>query len=384
MKQKSEAEEIVPLKNVMDIYNRRYGPGTITLGETKLDPPRMPVGIFAVDFAIGGGLPIWSTTNLWGPEGGGKSTMALQAVATSQNYCWTCYHPVKYCLCEKGPSLKDSVWGNVEGTFDKEWAEAVGVDTKRVYVADLDYGEQYFNALESVLRSPECGLVVIDSIAALISEAEFDAPSEDQFIGKSARLWTAGVKKLRQRLNRERKVGHSCALVLTNQVRVKIGVAYGDPETQPGGWAVKHENHLLLRCGRKSLSKEKDSRYIDGERNKEMAARQTFTIRKDKIVTLQGSGEYIRLKEDIATHGLKKGMVDDSTTLMTYAKQYGVVTKGEDGVLRYFKHKAKKEEDIKTLWKQKRDEYLRTCAEVINRARIKYGKGAIPRADRSL
>lgn len=379
----SDDQTPVPLKEVMNMFNKRHGPGTITLGETKLDPPRMPTGVFAVDFAIGGGIPLWSTTSLWGPEGGGKSTLALQLIATSQMYCWTCYHPLKYCTCKKEPRLQDAVFANVEGSYDQEWATAIGVDSKRVYVADLDYGEQYMNVLESVLRSPECGLVILDSIAALISEAEFDAPSEDQFIGKQSRMMSAGIKKLRQRINRERKLGHPCALILTNQIRMKIGQAYGDPETQPGGYAVKHENHLLLRCGRKSLSKDKDSRYIDADRNKERAVRQSFSIRKDKVVTLSGSGEYVRAKEDLPELGLKKGMVDDFNTLMAYAKEYGIVKKSPEGLV-YFTHKAKREEDIKNLWKNKRDEYLRTCGAVISQARIKYGKGELPRADRSL
>jgi recombination protein RecA len=232
------------LDDIMNKSNEKYGQGTVFTGAMmKKDPPRLPSGIFAIDFATGGGFPIYNTTCLWGKESGGKSAIATKAVATASMICWKCFNVIPACTCSKNPLKMRSFWADVEGTMDRDWMNFLGAYPDTYLAALADYGEQYIDVAESALQADDCGLVVIDSLAALVPEKEFEAPSEDQFMGTQARMIGRAVRKLKQRLIREMKREHPCTVIFTNQLRMKIGVMYGDPETMSGGHAMKHEFH---------------------------------------------------------------------------------------------------------------------------------------------
>jgi recombination protein RecA len=278
-----------------------------------------------------------------------------------------------------------SFWADVEGTLDKGWVEQCGVPSDTYSVALCDYGEQYIDVAEAILEADDCGLLIIDSLAALVPEAELEESASQQFMGNQSKMITKCVKKLRSRLNREMKRGHPCAVIFTNQMRKQIGVMFGDPETQPGGHAARHEFSLVLRCVRRSLGKKKEDekeaagpavgegegsvdKYIDGERKKDRASRHSFTIKKEKVLTLAGTGEFLLVKEDIPALGLRKGMVDDFNALFNYARANEVVTKvGSE--YRFLNLKSKNAEDIKKLWRLRPQEYLRADIEIVKRAK---------------
>ena len=363
---------MVSLTDVMEHQNKQCGDGTVAWGtDMKKDPPRIPTGVFAVDYATGGGLPVWGSTCFWGKESGGKTSLALNTVQQVQSICWTCYLPHEMCACSTSPLRMKAYWGDAEGTLDRDWAEQIGVNSAQYMVGLADYGEQHVNIADNALKADDCGLIVIDSLAALTPSAEMDALEEQQFIGLQARLVTRAVRKLKQRLITERKNGHPCSILFTNQLRIKIGQAHGSPETMAGGHGMHHEFSLLLRIISKSLKRDGvDKKYVGKEQ--EHAVRHSFAVRKAKVLTLASTGEFVRAKHEMKGLGLAAGEIDDYNTLMNYAREYGVVTKGNK-TYGYRGKRAKRLDDIKQVWKKHRREYVRTGIDIIQAAKERLG-----------
>ena len=143
---------------------------------------------------------------------------------------------------------------------------------------------------------------------------------------------------------------------------------FGDPETMPGGHGMKHEFSLLLRCVKRSMAKENTDKWKDKERSKMLAQKHSFAIRKEKVLTIAGVGNYLRLKEDIPEMNLKKGMVDDFKTVLGFAQQYELLKK--DG--QSWHYKGEKWNKLQTLidhWKGNEDDYLSVQAEIIRAAK---------------
>lgn len=373
------------METVTERLNKRCGKGTVFHGtELKRDVQRIPFGVFPFDFTIGGGAPIWGSTCLWGPETGGKTLLAVKGMRSSSMFCWKCFNPLSFCTCSQASLKMRSFWADVEGTLDQGWVEQCGVPSASYSVALCDYGEQYVDVCEAILEADDCGLLIIDSLAALMPEDELDASASQKFMGNQSKMITNLVKKLRSRLNREMKRGHPCAVIFTNQMRKRLGVMFGDPEEMPGGHAARHEMSLIVRCARRSFGKKKSEdepasavgdsgdteKYTDGERKKDRASRHSFTVRKEKLLTLAGTGEFILIKEDLPSLGLKKGMVDDFNALYNYARAYEVVTK-HGSEYRFLNLKAKSMDSIKAYWRTRPEEYLRADMEIVKRAKIK-------------
>jgi recombination protein RecA len=364
---------------VITAMNDQYGPKTIAFAnETKRDRARVPFGIFAVDWATGGGLPLWETTCAWGKSSGGKTSLAINCIKASQNICWKCFRALAYCECSTPPLEMLTAFADIEGTFDPEWVAAIGANPSKIGRILGDYGEMYVNGAAAALGASDVGLVVVDSLAALVPVAEFDAPSEDQFIGNQARMIGRCVRKLKQRLIRESKDGKPCTVIFTNQLRIQIGKLFGDKETMSGGEAMKHEFSLLLRCVDKSLEKSGvDAKFIEASQKKKAATRHAFTIRKEKVLTLESGGEYVRVKDNFPDFGLTKGSIDDAKTIFTYAKDFGIV-KPDGKAWLYFDQKAKTTDGIRNLLRSNFTEYLRTDIEIVKRAKERLGGGDAP------
>ena len=362
-------EATVTLDRVMQSANKNYGAGTIFHGSSLLkDPPRIPFGVFAVDFAIGGGLPLHGTSCLWGGESSGKSSLCLSCMAAAGNLCWRCFNHIELCSCSLSPLRMKAAWEDVEGTLDRGWASDVGNDPDKYVVVLAESGEQYVNIADSILKADDLGLLVIDSLGMLTPLAELEGDAEDQFIGLQSRLITRMIRKLKTRLILERKRGHPCLVLFTNQMRSKIGVMFGSPETMSGGHSARHDFSLLLRCSQKALQKNERDRYLAASREKQCAVRHAFSIRKQKVMTLAGTGEYVRVIEPIPDLELSAGDVDDTHTLMKYAREYGVVKKeGKDWM--YFSHKARVLDNVSNLWKTNPVQKFRASAEVLKRAK---------------
>jgi RecA/RadA recombinase len=364
------------LETIAQEANEKFGDGTVITGSALVrDPPRLPFGVFAVDFATGGGCPIWGTTCLWGPEAGGKTSLAINAVSMVGRLCWGCFRLKDVCTCSGAPRPMKAVWLDVEGTFDREWANHIGAGPDDYFYALADYGEMYVNFAEKFLCSDECGLVVLDSLAALVPIREFEAGSEDQFIGNQAKMVTNCVRKIKQRLIRERKREHPCTVIFINQMRKKIGEMFGNPETMPGGHGMLHEFSLLLRIVQKALTEQDKKKFVDSKRKKDAATRHSFTIRKEKVLTLARTGEFIRLTDWIPELSLGRGVVDDHRTTLDCAKQYNILEKKGDN-WRILGKKAKRQSDFLKLWRKDPGEYHRVQTEVLLTAKEELERGA--------
>ncbi len=380
--------DVKSLDQVMVDINKKFGPQTIVLGTKKKDPPRIPFGVFACDFATGGGMPIWGTTCGWGPESASKSFIGIKAMRSVSLLCWRCFQPKIYCKCSQKALSMRSIYLAPEGILDREWVTACGVDPNSYMEVVCDYGEQYIDVADEALRADDCGLLVLDSLAALVPEVMLEQSASDQFMGTQAAMIGRAVRKLKTKLLMEMKREKPCTIYFVNQMRKKLGVMFGSNETQSGGHAMMHEFSLLLRMGRRSLAKGKDkegktgsdNQYIDQARSKEQVSRHSFTIHKEKVATLSGVGEFVVVREDIPALFLKKGMVDDFSTLMHYAREYEVVMPDAKG-WKYLTYKAETHDDIKKVWRENPSEYLRCEMEIIKRAKERLGKPVEKKAE---
>ncbi len=198
---------------------RQFGRGAIMrLGDDARAPVEViTTGSIALDVALGiGGLPRGRIVEIYGPESSGKTTLALHAVANAQK------------------SGGIAAFIDAEHALDPEYAKKLGVDTDALLVSQPDTGEQALEIADMLIRSGAIDVVVIDSVAALVPRAEIEGEMGDSFMGLQARLMSQALRKLTGAINRS-----NTALIFTNQLREKIGVMFGNPETTPGGRALK-------------------------------------------------------------------------------------------------------------------------------------------------
>lgn len=270
---------------------RKYGIGVIGKGEQlPKDYPRIPTGIYSVDYALGGGFPVSVASCLYGPPGGGKSLVMQKAIACAQNLCWRCFDYKWDCQCDSGPKDQKVIAVTTE-VLDPEWARCLGVNLDEVIVAEPEYGEQAADIISEALRSTDCGLVCLDSLAMLTPIAELDSSFDDAMVAAQARLISRMMRVIEARLMREKKAGHKVAFLATNHIRSKIGQAFGNPEDVPGGWAAKHTWHLTLRMSQlttESTNKDEDGTPV----NAKFKASTVALSNKKKIFMLQGAAEF--------------------------------------------------------------------------------------------
>lgn len=199
--------------------NRQFGENTlIRLGEAKnMNISAVSTGSISLDMALGvGGLPKGRICEVYGPEASGKTTLCLSLIAETQR---------------QGGS---AVFIDVEHALDPRYARTVGVDLDKLMVSQPESGEDALNITETLIRSGAIDIIVIDSVAALVSRNELDGQMGDSTVGLQARLMSQAMRRLTAAISKT-----SCICVFTNQIREKIGVMFGSPETQPGGRALK-------------------------------------------------------------------------------------------------------------------------------------------------
>ena len=215
-------------KAVADI-NKQWGPMTaIRLGENKhMNVKRTSTGSLALDYVIGGGMPDGRIVELFGPEGSGKTSAALQTIANVQK--------------EGG----NAAFIDVEHALDPAQAARLGVDVNRLIVSQPEYAEQALDIMDALIRSGGVDIVVLDSIAALVPKKELDGDMEDQQVGLNARVMNKALRKITGATNTT-----GTKVIFINQVREKIGVMYGNPEDTPGGKALKFYSTLRIRVGK--------------------------------------------------------------------------------------------------------------------------------------
>ena len=209
------------LDTAMEQIIKSYGQGSVMFlggeGNKKLDVESVPTGSIGLDYALGiGGLPKGRIIEIYGPESGGKTTVTLHAIAETQKLGGM------------------AAFIDVEHALDPVYAKSLGVDIDHLIVSQPDTGEQALEIMETLARSGAIDIVVLDSVAAMVTKAEIDGEIGDSFVGVQARLMSAAMRKLTSVISKSNTVA-----IFINQVREKIGVMYGNPETTPGGRALK-------------------------------------------------------------------------------------------------------------------------------------------------
>ena len=225
------------LERTLELIEKQFGKGAImklSEGETRLDVATIPTGSPALDLALGvGGVPRGRVIEVFGPEASGKTTLALQIVASAQ---------------ARGGL---AAFIDAEHALDPQYARSLGVDMENLLINQPDSGEQALDIVEALVRSSAIDIVVVDSVAALTPRAEIEGEMGDQTVGLQARLMSRALRKLASIVSKS----HTC-VVFINQVRMKIGVMFGNPETTPGGRALKFYTSVRIELRRIGSLKE--------------------------------------------------------------------------------------------------------------------------------
>jgi len=218
-KSKEREEKLKALKLTVDKLDKTYGKGTVMkLGDRKVvNTEVISTGSLGLDIALGiGGFPKGRVVEIYGPESSGKTTLAIHAIAE----------------CQKAGGIAAFI--DAEHAFDRFYAEGLGVDTENLLISQPDNGEQALEIAENLIRSGAIDILVIDSVAALVPRAEIEGEMGDSKMGLQARLMSQALRKLTGTIG---KTG--CCCIFINQLREKIGVMFGNPETTTGGNALK-------------------------------------------------------------------------------------------------------------------------------------------------
>ena len=229
-------EKLKALQLTMDKLEKTYGKGAVMkLGDTAVESMEViPSGSLGLDLALGiGGYPKGRIVEIYGPESSGKTTLAIHAIAE----------------CQKMGGIAAIV--DAEHAFDKFYAEALGVDTENLLISQPDNGEQGLEIADNLIRSGAIDLIVIDSVAALTPRSEIEGEMGDSNVGVQARLMSKALRKLTGTIS---KTG--CCCIFINQLREKIGVMFGNPETTTGGNALKFYASIRLDIRRSTQLKD--------------------------------------------------------------------------------------------------------------------------------
>jgi len=227
--------------------NRQYGEGALMrLGDaSKMNVSVISTGSVAIDLALGvGGLPRGRVSEIYGPESSGKTTLCLSLIAQAQR--------------QGG----NAVFIDVEHALDPRYAKIVGVDLDALMVAQPESGEDALNITETLIRSGAIDVIVVDSVAALVSKTELDGQMGDATVGLQARMMSQAMRRLTSVISKTQ-----CVCLFTNQIREKIGVMFGNPETQPGGRALKFFSSVRMDIRRVGQIK-KPSGEVIGNRTR--------------------------------------------------------------------------------------------------------------------
>ena len=309
---KDEREKV--LNVAISQVEKQFGKGSIMrLGDTgaKVEVDVIPTGSLTLDSALGiGGFPRGRVVEIYGPEAGGKTTLALEAIAQAQKAGGT------------------AMFIDAEHAFDPNYAKNLGINLDELLISQPDTGEQALEIAEILTRSGGVDIVAVDSVAALVPKAEIAGEMGELQVGLIARLMSQALRKLTSVISKSR----TCA-VFINQIRHKIGVMYGSPETTPGGLALKF--HSSIRCDIRRIASIKRGDTMIGSRTKVKVVKNKlappFKIAEFDIIYGEGISKY----GELVDLGVQTSVLQKAGSWYSYGEER--IGQGRDAVIELFK-----------------------------------------------
>ncbi len=299
------------MKQLLGEFEKTFKDPTIaTMGVKVHDPERLPTGLFAFDLATGGGIPEGRCSIVYGSEDSMKTSLCLKLIAQAQ---------------KKYPH-KSAVFVDIEGVFSKNWARTLGVDVDKLVYIHPDNAEQMVDIVEGILYADDASLVVVDSLAALLTTHEADKSAEDAIVGRTGLVINKFYRKASMALGKARRQGRKPTLLCINQIRFKIGVMYGNPETMPGGPSFKYASSLTIKLWGKDVMETGVSKTLPAYKEIKMK------IEKHKVPILAKAGILQVALLPIPEYGLEIGEAYDWNTLLSYLKSMELFRKAEGKV----------------------------------------------------
>lgn len=323
----SEAsQKLQAIKVAMEQIEKQYGAGSIMrLGEKAAatsEADVIPTGCIALDLALGvGGVPRGRVVEIFGPEASGKTTLTLHIIAEAQKRGGT------------------AAFVDAEHALDPARAEAIGVDIDDLLVSQPDTGEQALEIVETLVRSGAVDVVVIDSVAALVPRAEIEGEMGDAVMGMQARLMSQALRKLTGAINKTKTT-----VIFTNQLRLKIGVMFGNPETTPGGLALKF--YASVRIDVRKIDSIKDGDLVVGSRHRARVVKNKvappFRVAEFDIMNDVGISKVAGLVDV----GVELGIMQKSGAFYRYNEE--VLGQGKAAVITALNDNRKLAEELET------------------------------------
>ena len=284
------------LEGALKQIENQFGKGTIMKLGTRetVEVPSIPTGSFGLDNALGiGGLPKGRVVEIYGPESSGKTTLTLQIIAE----------------CQKAGG--SAAFIDAEHALDPEYAKALGVDIDELLLSQPDTGEQALEVTDMLVKSGSLDVIVVDSVAALVPRAELEGDMGDSHVGLQARLMSQALRKITGSIQKSNTL-----VIFTNQIRMKIGVMFGSPETTTGGNALKFYSSVRLDIRRIGAIKEGDEIIGNETRVKVVKNKVAPPFKVVEFQILYGKG--INRMAEIIEFAVKKGIVEKAGSWYSY------------------------------------------------------------------
>ena len=291
-----DANKSKALEAALGQIERQFGKGTVMrMGDSgRAAVPAISTGSLGLDIALGiGGLPKGRVVEIYGPESSGKTTLTLQVIAEAQKAGGTC------------------AFIDAEHALDPVYAEKLGVEVDDLIVSQPDTGEQALEVTDMLVRSGACDVLVVDSVAALTPRAEIEGEMGDHHVGLQARLMSQALRKLTSNIKTA-----NCLVIFINQIRMKIGVMFGNPETTTGGNALKFYSSVRLDIRRIGAVKDGDEIVGNETRVKVVKNKVAPPFKQTEFQILYGRG--INRNGELVDLGVKHGLVDKSGAWYAY------------------------------------------------------------------
>lgn len=317
------------LNAVLDQVEKQFGKGSLMrLGDRPMaNIETISTGSLSLDIALGiGGLPCGRIVEIYGPESSGKTTLTLEVIAQAQ---------------KKG---KNCFFIDAEHALDPEYARKLGVDIDNLYLSQPDTGEQALEICDMVVRSGAMDVVVIDSVAALTPKAEIEGDMGESHVGLQARLMSQALRKLTASIQ-----AANCLVIFINQIRMKIGVMFGNPETTTGGNALKFYASVRLDIRRTGSVKDGDQVIGNDTRVKVVKNKLAPPFKTAEFVIYYGEG--VSKESEIVDLGVKLGFISKSGAWFSYKGEK--IGQGRQNTVSYLKENKNVSDEIEKLIREK-------------------------------